>query len=135
MSTLGFVNVYNIGGFFANPAIRYVFPTVGVPEPETEPEPEPEPEPEVYPVPLPVPLPEPVPLPAPLPEPVPLPAPIPAVTGDYFFHTVVASDSLYNLARTYLGAGNRWGQIFELNRDLIRDPRIIQIGWVLRIPA
>ena len=76
---------------------------------------------------------EPEPTPA---QPVPVPAPAPeAVTANYFIHTVVASDSLYMLARTYLGAGNRWGQILELNRDLIRDPRLIQIGWQLRIPA
>ncbi|MCL2396495.1 MAG: hypothetical protein FWC93_00325 [Defluviitaleaceae bacterium] len=31
MSTLGFVNAYNIGGFFANPGIREVYPTVNVP--------------------------------------------------------------------------------------------------------
>ena len=32
MSTLGFTNVYNIGGFFANPGLREVFPTENVPE-------------------------------------------------------------------------------------------------------
>jgi hypothetical protein len=32
VSTLGFTNVYNIGGFVANPAIGDFFPTAGVPE-------------------------------------------------------------------------------------------------------
>ena len=32
MSTLGFTNVYNIGGFNANPGLREIFPTEGVPE-------------------------------------------------------------------------------------------------------
>ena len=95
MSTLGFVNVYNIGGFFANPGLRYVFPTIGVPEPEPEEVEEP----------------------------------------GYIIYTVVSGDSLYRIARTHLGAGNRWGEIFELNRDVITNPRLIHIGWQLRIPA
>jgi hypothetical protein len=31
VATLGFINVYNIGGFVANPSLRYVFPAVGLP--------------------------------------------------------------------------------------------------------
>jgi len=31
VSTLGFTNVYNIGGFMTNPGVRYVFPTESVP--------------------------------------------------------------------------------------------------------
>ena len=31
-------------------------------------------------------------------------------------HTVVAGDNLWDLARTYLGSGERWHQIYDLNR-------------------
>jgi len=31
VATMGFINVYNIGGFVANPSLRYVFPAVGLP--------------------------------------------------------------------------------------------------------
>jgi len=50
-------------------------------------------------------------------------------------HTVVAGDSLYAIARSLLGSGSRWGEIFELNSDLINEPNVIQIGWQLRLPA
>ena len=36
VSTLGFTNVYNIGGFVSNPGISEYFPTEGMPEPEPQ---------------------------------------------------------------------------------------------------
>jgi len=113
VSTLGFVNVYNIGGFFANPGIREVFPAVGVPAPEPE---------------------EPVAPATPVTqEPVALELETQEIA--YRVHTVVSGDSLYRIARNLLGNGNRWGEIFELNRDVIRSSNLIHIGWQLRIPA
>jgi len=117
---MGFTNVYNIGGFFANPGLRYVFPTENMPEPE------PEPVVDVVTEPTPV-AEEAVEAPAVVPQP-------PAVAVDGLY-TVSAGDSLYMIARNLLGSGSRWGEIYELNSELIVDPRIIQIGWQLRIPA
>ena len=56
--------------------------------------------------------------------------------------TVKPGDSLWRLARIHLGAGARWQEIFDLNRGKVqadgrtlRDPNLIQIGWVLELPA
>ena len=59
----------------------------------------------------------------------------PAAAAQERFHIVVAGDSLYTIARSLLGSGARWGEIFELNRDIITNPRMIRVGWRLRIPA
>ena len=65
--------------------------------------------------------------------PAPEPQPEPSVPT-YRVYTVVAGDSLYRIARNHLGTGARWSEIYELNRDLITNPRLIHIGWQLRIP-
>ena len=50
-------------------------------------------------------------------------------------HVVVAGESLYVIARRILGAGSRFPEIFELNRDIISNPHLIMPGMVLRLPA
>lgn len=58
-------------------------------------------------------------------------------------HTVKTGDTLWTLARRYLGAGARWGELWSLNQTAIesagRDPRYRGPDWlypgtVLRIP-
>ncbi|MFZ2517720.1 MAG: LysM peptidoglycan-binding domain-containing protein, partial [Anaerolineae bacterium] len=49
-------------------------------------------------------------------------------------HVVVAGDSLYKIAAHFYGNGNRWPEIFEANKDIIKNPRIIRPGQKLRIP-
>ena len=56
--------------------------------------------------------------------------------------TVRRGDTLWGLARTYLGTGNRWQEIFDLNAGSVqadgrtlRDPNLILIGWVLELPT
>ena len=61
--------------------------------------------------------------------------PVAVVAATDGVYTVVNGDSLYMIARSQLGSGSRWGEIYELNGDIITDPRIIQIGWQLRLPA
>ena len=50
-------------------------------------------------------------------------------------YTVKAGDTLWSIAKKFLGSGFRWGELFELNADLVKNPRRIYVGQVLRIPA
>ncbi len=48
---------------------------------------------------------------------------------------VQRGDSLWSIAERVLGDGERWPEIFDLNRDQIADPDEIDIGWVLALPS
>jgi len=57
-------------------------------------------------------------------------------------HLVRAGDNLWDLAEQYLGDGERWHEIYSLNKDrpqpggeALIDPRLILPGWLLLIPA
>ena len=78
-----------------------------------------------------------------------MPAPAPSSNG----HRVVAThpqhgvvvepgDTLIGLARTHLGDGGRWREIFDLNRDRpqpggghLKTPGVVRAGWTLQLPA
>lgn len=47
-------------------------------------------------------------------------------------YVVVKGDSLSKIGHKY---GVAWKDIYELNKDLIKDPDLIQPGWKLKIPA
>ncbi|KGO12762.1 LysM domain-containing protein [Clostridium botulinum] len=49
-------------------------------------------------------------------------------------HTVTDNDTLWHIAKRYLGNGNKWPQIHDLNKDKIKDPNVIHAGQVLRLP-
>ena len=56
--------------------------------------------------------------------------------------TVKRGDTLWGLARTHLGTGTRWKDIFDLNAGKaqpdgkrLTDPDLIVINWVLELPA
>ena len=55
-----------------------------------------------------------------------------AVTRTY---TVVAGDSLSKIAKKIYGDGGRWKEIFEANKDKIKNPDLIHPGQVLKIPG
>ena len=50
-------------------------------------------------------------------------------TTDY---TVVSGDSLSKIGKAH---GVSWQAIFEANRDIIKNPDLIQAGWKLKIPT
>jgi nucleoid-associated protein YgaU len=50
-------------------------------------------------------------------------------------YTVVAGDSLSKIAKREYGDAQKWKQIYEANRDKIKDPDLIYPGQVLNIPA
>lgn len=49
-------------------------------------------------------------------------------------YTVVGGDTLSKIAKRHYGDAAKWPLIFEANRDRIKNPDLIQIGWVLTIP-
>lgn len=53
-----------------------------------------------------------------------------------FSYTVREGDNLWDLAHTFLGDGNRYPELVELNHHIVGDnPGFLQQGWVLKIPA
>lgn len=50
-------------------------------------------------------------------------------------YTVKGGDSLWKISEQMYGNGNEWRRIYEANKDRIKDPDVIQPGWVLNIPA
>jgi len=57
------------------------------------------------------------------------------VTGGARKHTVKPGETLAGLAKRYYGDRSKWRVIFNANRDLIHDPDVLAVGWVLEIPA
>lgn len=49
-------------------------------------------------------------------------------------YTVQKGDSLWNIAKKQLGNGNRWSEIYELNKDKIKNASLIYAGQVLVMP-
>jgi nucleoid-associated protein YgaU len=50
------------------------------------------------------------------------------------WHVVAKGDTLGKIAAKYYGDSSLYPKIFEANRNLIKNPDLIQIGWKLRIP-
>ncbi|MGY2877187.1 hypothetical protein ACVW00_004377 [Marmoricola sp. URHA0025 HA25] len=57
-------------------------------------------------------------------------------TRPTFSYSVREGDNLWDLAQTYLGDGNRYHELVELNRHIVGDnPGFLEQGWVLKIPG
>lgn len=50
-------------------------------------------------------------------------------------YTVKSGDSLSKIAKHVYGDSSKWHQIYEANRDKIKNPDLIQPGWELTIPS
>ena len=55
-----------------------------------------------------------------------------AVTRTY---TVVAGDSLSKIAKKIYGDAGRWKEIWEANKDKVKNPDLIHPGQELKIPG
>jgi nucleoid-associated protein YgaU len=49
-------------------------------------------------------------------------------------YTVKAGDSLSKIAKAVYGDWNHWKDIYEANKDQIKDPDKIRVGWELKLP-
>lgn len=49
-------------------------------------------------------------------------------------HTVVSGDTLFLIAKRYLGNGTRWREIYNLNKGIIAIPEKIYPGQVFKLP-
>jgi LysM repeat protein len=52
----------------------------------------------------------------------------------YGHYTVQSGDSLSKIAQRYLEKANRYTEIFELNKDILKNPDLIKPGQVLKMP-
>ena len=49
-------------------------------------------------------------------------------------HTVAKGDTLSHIAKEFYGEANKYHQIFEANKPMLKDPDKIYPGQMLRIP-
>lgn len=56
---------------------------------------------------------------------------LPAAAAEY---TVAAGDSLSSIAQQQLGSSSRWKEIYEANKDTVKNPNMIWVGQKLTIP-
>ena len=50
-------------------------------------------------------------------------------------YTVKSGDCLWNIAKKQLGNGSRWREIYELNKDKIKNPNLIYPNQILTLPS
>ena len=50
------------------------------------------------------------------------------------YYVIEKGDTLWAIATKFLGSGNRYPEIFEANREVIKDPDLIYPGQKIRIP-
>lgn len=50
-------------------------------------------------------------------------------------YTVKSGDTLWNIAKKYLGNGSKYTEIYNLNTDKISNPNTISVGQVLIMPS
>lgn len=61
-------------------------------------------------------------------------ATVPGVAPTGRFYTVVAGDTLTRISVRLLGTGERWREIYDANREVLRTQTAVRVGQRLRIP-
>jgi len=59
---------------------------------------------------------------------------VPAAVEETEYYVVVPGDSLSKIAKEHYGNAMKYPEIFEANREVIKDPNLIYPGQKLRIP-
>lgn len=49
-------------------------------------------------------------------------------------YKVLKGDTLWDISKKFYGKGSDWKKIANANKNIIKDPNLIQPGWVLIIP-
>lgn len=63
-----------------------------------------------------------------------IPEPVVEAPKTETIYIVISGDCLWNIARTHLGDGTRYMEIYNLNKDTIKNPDLISIGQKLVLP-
>mgnify|MGYP001556381833 CR=1 FL=1 len=58
----------------------------------------------------------------------------PEQTAKVEFYVIEKGDTLSAIAKKYLGSASKYPEIFEANREVIKDPDLIYPGQTIRIP-
>lgn len=58
----------------------------------------------------------------------------PPATDPVEFYEIKQGDTLWAIAKNHYGDGNKYHQIFEANREVIKDADLIYPGQKIRIP-
>jgi murein DD-endopeptidase MepM/ murein hydrolase activator NlpD len=53
---------------------------------------------------------------------------------NFEYYTVKKGDTLYAISQRTFGKPGKWKEIFELNRDVIKDPRTMRAGLKIKLP-
>ena len=53
----------------------------------------------------------------------------------FTFYTVERGDSLSKIAKQHYGDANRWKDLFEANKEVIKNPDLIYPGQQIRVPT
>jgi ABC-type amino acid transport substrate-binding protein len=62
------------------------------------------------------------------------PAPVAKVAAGQSVHKIAPGDTLSKIARDKLGKVSRWTEIWDLNKNRIANPNLIEVGWELVLP-
>ena len=57
-----------------------------------------------------------------------------ANTSYFHLHKVSKGENLSVIAKKYLGSANKYMDVFNANKDILKNPDLIQIGQDLKIP-
>lgn len=55
-------------------------------------------------------------------------------TSYFHLHKVSKGENLSVIAKKYLGNANKYMEVFNANKDILKNPDLIQIGQELKIP-